>query len=154
AGWPARERRRRLGERLETATEVDRVAAAEAGAHLADVDELPGRIVHPQQQRADPAPPPLRVGESTDDELLLLDTLRLEPAPAPPRLVGSVATLGDPPLERHAAGMAEERLAVSRHVVAVAQRRSRAPRVEQRPQRLLALLQRCAGEVVAVEMQE
>ena len=141
-------------ERVETAAQVRRSPAGEAGADLADVDQLAVGIVHAEEQRADAAAPALRVGEAADDELLLLDALGLLPAAPATGHVGRVAPLRDDALERHAARVTEERLAVARDVIAVAQRRVRAVASSSARSASLRSSSGAAGEVAAVEVQE
>src|SRR5215468_11441002 len=134
--------------------EVDRHAAAEAGPDLAHVHETSRVVVHSEEQRTDAGAAALGIGEAADHELLLLDALRLQPAPAAARPVRRVPALRDHALERHAARLPEERLAASHHVIAVAQRWSGIAGLEQGAQRLLALHERNLGEVVAIEVQQ
>ena len=154
AGNSRREWRRGRRERVESTAQLHRCPAGEARADLADVDQLAVGIVHPEEQRTDAAAPALRVGEPPDDELLLLDALGLQPCPPATGHVGRVATLRDHALQRHAARVTEKGRTVARDVIAVAQRRVRSGGVEQRAQCLLALLQRRAGEIAPVEVQE
>ena len=150
---PPGEGRRRLRERIEAATEVRQSTAAEASADLADVDQRSVIVVHAKQQCPDTASLALGFGEAADHELLLLDTLRLLPAAPATGFVRCVASLRHDALEGHAAGMAEERLTVADHVIAVA-KDGAARAVDEGTQHLLALLERAAGEVAAVEVQQ
>src|SRR5262249_22158866 len=134
--------------------ERDRLARAEAGADLADVQELAVRVVHAEEQCADPGAPSFGIGKAADDELLLLDTLRFQPAAPAAGFVGGVAAFRHHALEGHAAGVAQESLAVACDVVAVSQRRTGAARIEHRAQGALALFERSAGEIATIEVDE
>ena len=59
-------------------------------------------------------------GKAADDDLLLKDRLDLEPSATPhPRLIGTVAQLGDDPFQAFLLRRLEEGLALARDVVRV-----------------------------------
>src|SRR5262249_43472748 len=103
-------------------------------------------------QRADADAGALGIGVANDDELLALNALHLEPAPAAAGDVGGRSELRDDPLELHPARVAQERRPGAGMVVAVLDARGRADK--QRRQRWLARIEAGGPQVVAVEVEQ
>jgi hypothetical protein len=106
--------------------------------------------VHAHEQRADPLPRALRLGEAADDDLLLAHALHLQPVRRSPRAVGRVAPLRHDALEP-IGRLREEALSVADDVLAVAQRVATG---STSLERALARLQRLAAQVAAVPVEQ
>src|SRR6185503_6422392 len=109
------ERARRLGrerrggalERPELRAQLEQRGVRVAGADLAGVAQLVAVVVA-DEQRAEPDPAALGVGEPADHELLAQQTLGLDPGGAAARSIRLIAPLGDDALEAALARQREE----------------------------------------------
>jgi len=108
--------------------------------------------VDADQQRSQPDACAFRIGESTDDEFLLGDALRLQPLGASSGPIGPVASLRDDALGAVPACLGEHARPVSDDVIRVAEDITHG--LEEIPQAVLALLERQPAHVRAVEMEQ
>ena len=106
-----------------------------------------------EQQGAEAVSAAGRIGEADDDELVLVQAFDLEPIGAAAGPVRLVAALGDRALDLVVAGLRKEIGATADLMVAVADHVRPIVRHDL-GERLLALLQRKAGEIEAVEIEQ
>ncbi len=148
-----RDRRAPRAQRLEPGVQALHLSHGKPGADPADVAQ-PAVLGLGEEQRADPARGLRRI-VADDREILALAAFDLEPAPGPGLLIGRVGALADHPFEAEPRGLLEKRPAVALDVLAELKRRGRRDdRSEQRAERPLALVQRHAREIVAVEVEQ
>ena len=131
-------------QRLPDPTQGGRV---EARAHLGGVDEA-GPVVDADVERAEVAARALRVGVATDDELLALLTLQLDPVRRPPADVPAPRALRDDALQPGALRGPVDVEPRLRHVVASPHR---AARREEASEPRLPVEEREIPEVVALQ---
>lgn len=121
------------------------------GADTASVAQ-PAAVMHRQQQRRE-RPPRLVGGAPADDhELLLHPAFDLEPALGAARAIGRVGAFGDDAFELERAGAREHRLALGLDVIGIDQRPGTLS--DQFAQGLLAVTQRQAAQILAVEREQ
>jgi hypothetical protein len=119
-----------------------------------DMDE-PLALVDAEDQRSDGAAAHSRRGrEAADHEVLGRGAFQLEPGLAATGPVGRVAALGDHPLEAEPAGVADEHGAIVLQVLAPAHGPAGRSPVESPGEQRLAVEERRAPEVVAIEMED
>ncbi len=152
AGGARGERARLLLEARQALLEIAEHPVVESGPDLADVHETPA-LVDAAEQRADADPRAFGLGVATDHDLLLLETLDLEPLWAARAAVRRVAFLRHDAFQAELARVREEVGARTDDVIAVAQHRGPVVgRGEQPRERRLAVFQARAGEVPTVEV--
>src|SRR5665647_404319 len=115
------ERRRCTREGTEARREACEDLVTETGPHLAGVAQVPGGLVHAEEQgaEADSAARGIRV--AAYDELLPVAALALEPGARAPPGVAAVGALGHHSLKPEAAGLSVEGRAVTRDMLADAE---------------------------------
>ena len=97
--------RARGDERLQAGAEIAQGLRGEAGADVSGPDQL-AVLVKTQHQRAEGIA--FALGESADEELLLVDQFDFEPLAAAPRFVAAGGVLGDDAFEAVLAGGGEQ----------------------------------------------
>jgi hypothetical protein len=85
----------------------------DAGAGAAGIDQPAVRIVVGEQQRAEPRPPPFRIGPADHQKFLAVEAFDLEPQAAIARRVGGIGAFRDDAPELQFAGLLMERRAPS-----------------------------------------
>src|SRR5262249_6415353 len=150
-GGPFVERARLLLELAQPLLEIAEHPVVEAGADLAGVDEA-AVVVDAPEQRTDPDARALRLGVAADHDLLLLETLDLEPVGTARAAIRRIAPLGDDALDAELAGVSQEIRARADDVIAEAQDGRFVSRPAQQPlERRLPVLEPRARQVPAVE---
>ncbi len=154
-------RRRRIGERArarmqarQALLQVVQRLLVEAGADAARVTQLPAAlVVNAEQQRAERAARPLRLGVAADHEFLPPRRLQLDPVGRAARSVRGVLALADQPFEPEPVRRLEQALGARIEGLAVADRRRRRC-ADQRAEHRTALVQRHVAQVVSGEVRE
>ncbi|MNS95994.1 hypothetical protein D3C72_1302750 [compost metagenome] len=142
------ERRGVRHQRVELLAQRAEHRGVEAGADVAGVAQLALRVVHAQQQGAEPAAAALRVGKAADHELLPQRAFELDPRVGARADVGRVVALADHAFQLHAAGGSEHLVRAGLEALAEMEP-GRGVGLEQPAQQQPALVQRHGAQVVA-----
>ena len=156
AGGSAKGGVRRLELRRSARREPRQRGVVEAAADAAGVAQRALLVVDAEQEGAEAAARPGRLGEAADDELLPAAALGLEPGARAPAGVRAVGALGHQALEALQAGLLEDGVAAALDVVAEPHHAVQlaAAALEQPLQPALALRERQLAQVLAVLEEE
>src|SRR5579859_7923951 len=138
---------------LEPPPEIERGVMIEAGPDPARVEQPP-IFVAADHQRADTGATFLEVREADDHELLTRLAFRLEPLGGATGAVGAVLLLGNDALEPQLSGLSEHLVAGRVDVIGISDRAQAAAALDELVQHCLAVDQRSATEVIAIEVEE
>ena len=137
---------------LQARVEARQRGVVEAAADAPGVAQRAVLVVHADEEGAEAAARPGRLGEAADDELLPAAALGLEPRARAPAGVRAAGALGHDALELLQAGLLEDGAAAALDVVAEPHRAVQlaAAPLEQPLQPALALLERQLAQVLTV----
>src|SRR5262249_9248012 len=140
-------------ERVEPRSQVERSLVRKAGTDPTRIDQAI-TLVNTEHQRADSRAALLLMGEACDDEFLARADFGLDPLRAAPGKVRPFHSLRNHALDPELCSLLEHFVAARLEVVGISDRADAAAALDELSQGRLAIDERSAPEVMAVEMKE